>query len=234
MTRADSAGALESATETAREGWDAVKPRLRGWLHLGMTPLVLAAGVVLIALSPTPLARLAACVYAATSLLLFGMSALYHRGRWSERARAVLRRVDHSNIFLIIAGTYTPITLLAMHGATRVAVLAVVWSGALLGVAFRVCWLSAPRWLYTPLYIALGWVAVFVMPQLWGDGTRIPAFVLVLVGGLAYTLGAVVYALRRPRLNPRWFGFHEVFHAFTVVGYVAQYVAVSMVTYRIA
>lgn len=233
MDRPDALDPLDAVAEGTRDGLDLVKPRLRGWLHLAMTPLVFAAGVVLIALSPTPLARLAACVYAATSLLLFGMSALYHRGRWSARVRAVLRRVDHSNIFLIIAGTYTPFALLVMHGATRVAVLAVVWSGALLGVAFRVCWLSAPRWLYTPLYIALGWVAVFVMPELWGDAP-LPTFVLVLVGGLAYTIGAVVYALKRPRLSPRWFGFHEVFHAFTVVGYVTQYVAVSMVTYRIA
>lgn len=226
-------GPFERAAGAAREGLHALKPRMRGWLHTGMAPVVLAGGVVLVALAPTPLARLAAVIYAITSLLLFTVSAVYHRGRWSPAVLAVLRRLDHSNIFLIIAGTYTPIALLAMQGGPRIAVLVVVWTGAVLGVVFRVFWLSAPRWLYTPLYVGLGWVAVFVLPQiLSGGGTA--ALVLVLVGGLAYTLGGLVYALKRPRLNPRWFGFHEVFHALTVVGYAAQYIAVSFVTYRFA
>src|SRR5690606_781265 len=181
--------------------------------------------------APTPLARLAAAIYAVTSLLLFGTSAIYHRGHWSAQTNALLRRLDHSNIFLIIAGTYTPIALLAMEGGYRVAVLAVVWTGAVLGVLFRVFWMSAPRWLYTPLYVGLGWVAVFVLPQLL-DGGGVVALVLVLAGGAAYTAGGLVYGLKRPRLNPRWFGFHEVFHACTVVGYVLQYIAVSLVTYR--
>lgn len=226
-------GRLQRAAEVVEEGIDAVKPRLRGWLHTGMVPVVFAGGVVLTALAPTPLARLAAVIYAVTSLLLFGVSAIYHRGRWSLPTHALLRRLDHSNIYLIIAGTYTPIALLAMTGGARVAVLTVVWTGAVLGVLFRVFWMNAPRWLYTPLYVGLGWVAVFVLPQLLAGGGA-AALVLVLAGGLAYTVGGVVYALKRPRLNPRWFGFHEVFHAFTVIGYTAQYVAVSLVTYRFA
>ncbi|MQA05955.1 MAG: hemolysin III family protein [Streptosporangiales bacterium] len=197
-----------------------------------MAPLVLAAGIVLTALAPSPLARLAAVVYALTSLLLFSVSAIYHRGTWTARVHALLRRLDHSNIYLIIAGTYTPIALLAMSGGPRIAVLTVVWTGAILGVVFRLFWLNAPRWLYTPLYVGLGWVAVFVFPQLLTGG-GIAAFVLVLAGGLAYTVGGLVYALKRPRLSPRWFGFHEVFHACTVVGYTAQYIAVSFVTYSL-
>lgn len=224
-------GPLERAEEGTPNTSSA--PKLRGWLHLGLTPLVLAGGLVLVLLAPTSLAQTAAIVYAVTSLLLFGISAVYHRGRWTPHVRAVLRRLDHSNIYLIIAGTYTPLALLALDGTARVAVLAVVWAGALLGVAFRIFWINAPRWLYTPLYVALGWVAIFFLPQiLRGSGSAV--IVLVVVGGLLYTAGGVVYALKRPRLSPRWFGFHEVFHAFTVLAYAAQYVAVSLVTYRFA
>ncbi len=212
---------------------DTVKPRLRGWLHAGAFPLVLAAGIVLVALAPTAPARVAAAVYAVASALLFGVSAAYHRGRWSPRTREWLRRFDHSNIYLLIAGTYTPIALLALEGATRVAVLAVVWAGALIGMLFRVLWIGAPRWLYTPLYIVLGWVAAFVLPPLL-DGVGVAGVVLVAVGGVLYSLGGLVYGLRRPDPSPRWFGFHEVFHAFTVAAYVAQYIAVSLVTYRAA
>jgi hemolysin III len=197
-----------------------VKPRLRGWLHAGTFPAVLVAGLVLVALGPTLSARLAAAVYALTSSLLFGVSALYHRGHWSERADAILRRFDHANIYLIIAGTYTPFALLALHGTTRTVVLAVIWGGAGAGVLFRIVWVGAPRWLYTALYVGLG--------------AGVAALVLVCAGGLLYSTGGLVYGLRRPDPSPRWFGFHEVFHAFTVAAYVAQYIAVSFVVYRAA
>lgn len=210
---------------------DSVKPRLRGWLHLGTFPLALAGGIVLIALAPHGTARLAATAYAVTSWMLFGVSALYHRGRWSGRVHAMLKRLDHANIFLVIAGTYTPFALLALRSGPGNAVLAVVWAGAAAGVLFRVLWVHASRWLYTPLYLALGWVAVFVVPGLM-RGAGVAVLVLVVVGGLLYTLGAVVYGLKRPDPSPRWFGFHEVFHAFTVAAYALQYVAVSMVVYR--
>lgn len=186
---------------------------------------------MLVALGPTLTARLAAAVYALTSALLFGTSALYHRGHWSGRVEDVLRRFDHANIYLIIAGTYTPFALLALDGTVRTVVLSVVWSGAAAGVVFRVLWLSAPRWLYTALYIGLGWVAAFILPQLL-DGAGVAALVLVLAGGLLYSVGGLVYGLRRPDPSPRWFGFHEVFHACTVAAYIAQYVAVSFVVYR--
>jgi hemolysin III len=208
-----------------------VRPKLRGWLHVGAFPAALIAGLVLVALGPTLTARLAAAVYALTSVLLFGVSALYHRGQWSERAVVWLRRFDHANIYLVIAGTYTPMAMLALRGNLRVIVLAVIWTGAAAGVAFRVLWSRAPRWLYTALYIGLGWVAAGFLPQLL-EGAGVAALVLVCVGGLLYSAGGLVYGLRRPDPSPQWFGFHEVFHALTIAAYVAQYIAVSFVVYR--
>ncbi|MBN6053704.1 hemolysin III family protein [Nonomuraea sp. RK-328] len=208
----------------------AVKPRLRGWLHTGALPVTLVAGFVLVALGPTLQARLASAIYAITSGLLFGISATYHRGTLGPRLAEVLRRFDHANIYLIIAGTYTPFALLALTGAARIAVLSIIWGGALAGVLFRVCWIGAPRWLYTALYLALGWTAIFVMPQLL-KGAGLAAVVLVAVGGLLYSAGALVYGLRRPDPSPRWFGFHEVFHACTIAAYLVQYIAVSIVVY---
>ncbi|WP_449062343.1 PAQR family membrane homeostasis protein TrhA [Planomonospora algeriensis] len=207
-----------------------IKPRLRGWLHAGALPVTLVAGFVLVALGPTLQARLAAVIYAVTSGLLFGISATYHRGTLSPRLEEVLRRLDHANIYLIIAGTYTPFALLALDGSARVVVLSVVWAGAIAGVLFRVLWIHAPRWLSTALYIALGWTAVFVLPQL-AEGAGVAAVALVFVGGVLYTAGGVVYGLRRPDPSPRWFGFHEVFHAFTLAAYLVQYIAVSLVVY---
>lgn len=192
--------------------------------------MTLVAGFALVALGPTLQARLASAIYAITSGLLFGISATYHRGTLGPRLAEVLRRFDHANIYLIIAGTYTPFALLALDGAARVAVLVVIWGGALSGVLFRVFWMSAPRWLYTLLYLALGWTAIFVMPQLL-EGAGVVAVVLVAVGGAFYTAGAIVYGLRRPDPSPGWFGYHEVFHAFTVAAYVVQYIAVSIVVY---
>ncbi|MCP2342681.1 PAQR family membrane homeostasis protein TrhA [Actinomadura rupiterrae] len=209
----------------------AVKPKLRGWLHAGTFPLALLAGIALVALGPTLPARICAAVYTLTSTLLFGVSAAYHRGRWSTRVQDVLRRFDHANIYLIIAGTYTPFAYLILHGAVRVLVLSVVWAGALAGVLFRVLWVRAPRWLYTALYIGLGWVAAFFVPQ-FIEGTGVAVALLVALGGVLYSVGGLVYGLRRPDPSPRWFGFHEVFHAFTVAAYVLQYIAVSFVVYR--
>ncbi len=208
----------------------AVKPRLRGWLHAGTFPLVVIAAVVLIALAPTAESRLASAIFGVTAALLFGTSALYHRGNWSPRTRMLLKRFDHSNIFLIIAGTYTPFAaLLLPYGQART-LLWIVWAGALGGVLFRVFWVNAPRWLYTPVYIALGWVAVIYLPGFYHSG-GLALLTLIVVGGALYTAGAVVYALKRPDPSPRWFGFHEIFHACTVAAFVVHYIAVSMAVY---
>jgi len=216
-----------------REAVAAVKPHLRGWLHAGTFPLSVAAGVVLVVLSPSTQARVATAVFAVTAALLFGVSAVYHRGRWSPRTHGVLKRLDHANIFLIIAGTYTPFTLLLLHRDDARVLLSLVWGGALVGVAFRVLWVGAPRWLYVPVYIALGWAAAFWLPEFWSAGG--PAVLaLVITGGVLYSLGALVYGLKRPDPSPRWFGFHEVFHALTIAAFVAHYVGVSITVYAVA
>jgi hemolysin III len=195
--------------------------------------LALAAGLVLIVLAPTGPAAAAAAVYAATSILLFTTSALYHLGQWSPVVKKVLRRVDHANVFLFIAGTYTPFGVLALRGKTRSVVLSAVWSAALLGAAFQVLWPGVPRWWSVALYIALGWTAALVVPQLI-RGAGVAAFTLIAAGGAVYTGGAVVYALRRPNPSPRWFGFHEIFHLCTIIAFGCQYIAASLVIYRAA
>ncbi|MFV2119946.1 PAQR family membrane homeostasis protein TrhA [Streptomyces sp. Act-28] len=208
-----------------------LKPRLRGWLHAGMFPAVLVAGLALTALADSPRARLACGVYALTACLLFGVSALYHRGNWGPRATAVLRRLDHANIFLIIAGTYTPLTLLLLPDSTGRVLLWAVWAAAAAGIAFRVFWVGAPRWLYTPCYIAMGWAAVFFLPDFMREG-GIAVLVLIVVGGVLYSVGGMVYGLKRPNPSPRWFGFHEVFHSLTLAAFAAHYVGISLVAYR--
>ena len=203
-----------------------VKPHLRGWLHVGMTPLALAAGVVLVVLATTTEGKISAAVFAGTAVLLFGTSAIYHRGTWSPRVGEVLRRLDHSNIFLIIAGSYTPFALLLPFDQART-LLVLVWGGALLGVVFRVFWTDAPRWLYVPLYVVLGWVAVFYFgPLVEHAGGAVMTWVVI--GGVLYSLGALVYGIKRPNFSPRWFGFHEVFHALTVLAFTAHVVAASL------
>jgi len=222
-----------AAAEPLARAAAAVKPLLRGWIHAGATPLVLAAAIVLVALSPTPPARWSTAVFGLCAVLLFATSAVYHRGTWSPRTTGVLRRLDHTNIFLVIAGTYTPLAVLLLPTATSRTLLLVVWAGALAGLLMRVLWLGAPRWLYVPVYVALGWVAVWFMPA-FGRGGGAAVVWLVIAGGLAYTLGAVVYGTKRPNPSPRWFGFHEVFHALTVAGFVCHYVAVSVAAYQAA
>ncbi|MEU1783218.1 MULTISPECIES: PAQR family membrane homeostasis protein TrhA [Streptomyces] len=207
-----------------------VKPRLRGWLHAGMFPAVLISGVFLTALADSTRGRIACAVYVLTACLLFGISALYHRGDWSPRAEAVLRRLDHANIFLIIAGTYTPLTMLLVPGGRGRLLLWAVWLAAAAGIAFRVFWVGAPRWLYTPCYIAMGWAAVFFLPDFLRKG-GIAVLVLVIVGGLLYSAGGVIYGIKRPNPSPRWFGFHEVFHSLTLAAFITHYVGISLVAY---
>ncbi len=214
---------LESRVEAALQQ---VKPHLRGWLHAAMTPIALVAGIILVFLATTTEGKVSAAVFAGTAVLLFGTSAVYHRGTWSPRVGGVLRRLDHSNIFLIIAGSYTPFALLLPADQARTMLL-IVWSGAVLGVLFRVFWSHAPRWLYVPAYVMLGWVAVFYFgPLVDHAGAAVMAWVVV--GGVLYSLGAVVYGTKRPDISPRWFGFHEVFHALTVLAFGAHFVAASI------
>jgi len=236
--RAGGAGAAGTGGDAGGPGGaSAAAPRLRGMLHAGAFPAAAAAGVVLIALAPTQPARLAAAVYGVTCIALFGVSAAYHRSPPGSRRRGLLARLDHVSILLVIAGTYTPLAVLALHGATRLSVLAIIWAATAAGVLARLiwrpAWRPAPRWLITSLFIALGWAAVFVLPQLLrGAGALV--LVLVLAGGILYSIGAVVYARKRPDPSPQWFGFHEVFHALTILAYLTQYAAVSLVVYRAA
>jgi len=220
---------VSDAAERVSEVAEAIKPKLRGWIHAGVAPFALAASIVLVALAPPVAPRVAAAVFGLSAVMLFGTSAVYHRGNWSPRVAAVLRRLDHTNIFLIIAGTYTPLAVLLLPPTTARTLLIVVWSGALVGLLMRIFWLGAPRWLYVPIYVALGWVAVAYLGPFWSAGG--PAVVwLVMAGGLAYTVGAVIYGIKRPNPSPAWFGFHEIFHALTVVGYTCHLVAVFIVT----
>jgi hemolysin III len=204
------------------------RPRLRGMLHLVAFPVSLLSGAILLLGVADDTAEGWGClVYVLATATLFGVSALYHRGDWSPHTRAVLRRLDHSNIFLMIAGTYTPLCLALLDGTARTVVLTVVWVGALAGIVFRVAWLSAPAWLYTPFYVALGWVAVAVLPALAREG-GVAIVALIVLGGVAYSVGGLVYALRRPNPAPATFGYHEIFHTATVVGFVSHYIAVVL------
>jgi len=231
---------LESLGDKAAEKFAAVKPKLRGWLHLGTAPLALAGGIVLVVLSPTASTRWGSAIFALSALLLFGVSAIYHTGTWSPRVWAFLRRFDHANIFILIAGTYTPLTLMLLEGTQRVVLLATVWTCAILGVLFRVFWTDAPRWLYTPIYIGMGWAAVFFLPgfvngaeNVLGGATAVAVLVLIAVGGGLYTLGGIVYGFKKPNPWPQYFGFHEVFHTFTILAFAAHYVGVSLATYAL-
>lgn len=206
----------------------AVKPTMRGWLHAGTAPAVLIAGVVLIVLAPSSAAKICTGIYVTTGVLLFSTSALYHRGRWSPGTAAVLKRLDHSNIMLVIAGSYTPLAYLMLPRPTATLLLWLIWSGAIAGVLFRVLWVGAPRWLYVPVYVLLGITAVFFLPQFWAAGP-VPT-ILICAGGVLYIAGAVFYGIKRPNFSPVHFGFHELFHAFTVAAFAAHFVAIALVT----
>jgi hemolysin III len=162
-----------------------------------------------------------------TSMLLFGNSALYHRFNWRPRTKVLLKRIDHANIFLLIAGTYTPLAILALPPDKGILLLCLVWGGALLGIGFRVFWITAPRWLYVPIYVALGWAAMMYIVDL--VNANVAMMVLVLVGGLLYTAGAVIYGLKRPNPVPGVFGFHEIFHTLTVLAFLCHWTATLLI-----
>ncbi|MFI5086518.1 MAG: hemolysin III family protein [Actinomycetales bacterium] len=219
---------LDAVVELRRELVE--KPSWRGWIHAVATPFALAAGIVLVCIAPTALGKITSAIYAVTGILLFGVSALYHRGNWTPRVRGVLKRLDHTNIMLVIAGTYTPVTAMLLAPGPRTVLLWVIWTGALLGVLFRVLWVGAPRWLYVPIYVALGLAAVFFLPELMA--ASVPATVLIIFGGAFYIAGAVFYGIKRPNFSPAHFGFHELFHAFTVVGFAAHFAAIVIAVFH--
>lgn len=210
-----------------------IRPRMRGWIHLWSAVVSVAACATLVAVSATlrgGVAGVATAVYGVTVLGLFGVSATYHRHTWrTPRSRALMRRADHSMIFLFIAGTYTPVSVFALPPQTARWVLVVVWAGALGGVALQLLWPSAPVWVGVPVYVALGWVAVLVLPDLAATG---PAqLVLLLAGGVLYTVGAVFYAVRWPDPWPTTFGYHEFFHAATALAAICHHVAIWLVLF---
>ena len=203
------------------------KPRLRGWVHTVMAPLILLAGVGLMIATPTWGNRFAVGVWMLTGLELFGNSAVYHRVPWGAKVKDVLRRIDHANIAVFIAGTYTPLAVSLATGASRVILLAIIWACALLGVAFRFVWNGVPRWASTILYVVMGWTALWWLPQFWR--TCGPAVViLILIGGVFYTVGAISYARQKPNPSPTWCGFHEVFHSCTAVAAICHAVAIGL------
>ena len=199
-------------------------------LHEAAFAISLVTGTVIVTLADTARERVAAAVYAGSVALLFGTSAAYHRGTWSDRGRAVMARLDHSMIFVLIAGTYTPFILLLLGGWLRWTMLGLVWGGALSGILLRNVLRQPPRWVFVTIYLALGWAAVVIMPQILDTG-GVAVLVLMAIGGLFYTAGAVVYARKRPDPSPRWFGFHEVFHACTLAAFAVHYIAVSLAIY---
>jgi len=209
----------------------AARPLLRGVLHAAAFGVACVVGALFVGF--TPASRVApAAVFAVSVVVMLGTSALYHRVAWDRRARLWMRRADHAGIYLLIAGTYTPVGLLSLDGAWRTVVLAVVWSGAGAATLTKFCWVRAPKWLSAVIGIALGWVGVAALPEL-AKHVGIAPVVLLAAGGLAYTAGAVVYALRRPDPVPSVFGYHELFHALTLVALACQYVAVAFFVVRV-
>jgi hemolysin III len=202
------------------------RPRLRGVIHAVAFVVSCVIGILFVVAAPDA-HGLAAAAFAASASIMLGTSALYHRVTWSPSRRLWMRRADHAGVFLLIAGTYTPVALISLHGAWRTSVLAVVWSGAAVATLAKLCWVRSPRWLSVAIGIALGWVGIVALPQIARNEGLAP-IVLLAAGGFAYTAGAIVYARRRPDPLPRVFGYHELFHALTIIALACQYVAVAV------
>jgi hemolysin III len=216
-----------AAREATAEAIAAVKPKLRGVSHEWAFFASLVFGAALIFFAKTPKATLAVAIYAVSLSALLGTSALYHRVNWKRpNVRRWMRRLDHSMIFFLIAGTYTPFALIVMQGAFATAILVAVWVGAIAGAIVEMVWIGHPKWVSAATYLAIGWVAAVAFPQLWD--TLGPGGALLLVGGgLLYTAGAVVYAIQRPDPNPAIFGYHEVFHAFVIAAALVHFSVIA-------
>ncbi len=216
-----------AAREATADAIASVKPKLRGVSHEWAFFLSLGFGATLIILAKTPKATLAVAIYAVSLSALFGCSALYHRVNWRRpQMRLWMRRLDHSMIFFLIAGTYTPFALLALHGSLATAILVVVWAGAIAGAVVEMIWIDHPKWASALIYLSLGWVAVAAFPALW-TALGVGGAMLVVAGGVLYTCGAVVYATQRPNPNPAIFGYHEVFHLLVIAAAIAHFSAVA-------
>jgi hemolysin III len=200
---------------------------MRGWLHLGTSPVALIAGLALVIVTPTLMMRFAVALFMLASAALFTVSATYHRVKWSPKWKAIFRRLDHANIFLIIAATYTPLTIYWLDPNEARTLLLLVWVGSVAGLLIRIFWINAPRWLYVPIYIALGWAAIFYLPSFLASAGWVIVS-LIFAGGVFYSVGAIFYALKRPNISEKYFGFHELFHAFTVAGYLCHYLAITL------
>ena len=220
---ATSADILNAKLSRTFEG--IIKPRLRGWIHAGTAPLALAACIVLTVLAPGAGLMWACATYLTCSLLLFANSGVYHisNGHLPRKVSTTLQSLDHSNIFLLIA-TYTPLSVALLSTRTTALVLGIVWGGAAMGIIKCLVWPSAPRWFSTVLYVALGWVAIWFLPQFWVTG-GVAIVCLLVAGGVLYTIGGVIFVRQRPDPAPRWFGFHEIFHVCTVAAWACQCVA---------
>lgn len=220
-------GRATAAKEVASEAIAAVKPKLRGVSHEWAFFVSLGLGAALVVAAETPKATLAVAIYALSLSALLGTSALYHRVDWKRpEVRRWMRRLDHSMIFFLIAGTYTPFALLVLSGPLADAILAVVWIGAIAGAVVETVWIDHPKWVAALIYMSLGWVAIVAFPELWSE-MGVAGTLLVAAGGLFYTAGAVVYATQRPNPNPRVFGYHEVFHLFVILAAAAHFAAVA-------
>jgi len=206
------------------------KPKLRGIVHLVMSPLSLVAGLTLITLANELRGRITLGIFTLTAVTLFTCSALYHRVAWTDRNKAIWRRIDHSNISILIAGTYTPFAVYLLKPSQTKTLLIVAWGGAILISLLRIFWLSAPRWLYVAGYISLGWAAVFYMPQFLQSG-GVAIFILILIGGVLYSAGGVIYALKKPNFSINWFGFHELFHAMTAAAFICHFIAAVLTVF---
>ena len=195
-----------------------------------MSPLSLVAGLILITLANELRGRITLGIFTLTAVTLFTCSALYHRVAWNDKNKAIWRRIDHSNISILIAGTYTPFAVYLLQPSQTKTLLIVAWGGAILISLLRIFWLSAPRWLYVAGYISLGWAAVFYMPTFLNSG-GVAIFVLILTGGLLYSAGGVIYALKKPNFSISWFGFHELFHALTAAAFICHFVAAILTVF---
>jgi hemolysin III len=203
------------------------RPSWRGWIHAGSLPVVIAGGILLVVLANGMPAKIVAAIFFACSFLLFGNSALYHRFNWKPTTKRLLKRIDHANIFLLIAGSYTPITWLALPEGKAVVLMSIIWGTAILGIGFRVFWIGATRWLYVPIYLGMGWVAMAFVADFMSANA--PMMILILAGGLCYSIGAAAYGFKWPNPSRQHFGFHEVFHALTVVAFLCHWTGILLI-----